>query len=305
METAALNVKKIIETFRRGLENSYSGNEIMQFIYILFAEYLKWPKTRVHLEPDFLIPDEKLICFNRALQELIRQKPIQYIIGKTWFNGREYLVNPDVLIPRPETEELCNLVFLDNSQDRYREFAILDIGTGSGCIAIDLKLKFPYASVTAIDNSPVALAVAKQNAKLHSADIAFMELDILFSDIWKQVSGYDIMVANPPYVLESERGKMEAKVTGYEPSSALFVPDNDPLKFYGAIGSFATKHLNPSGKLYLEINERFGKETAALIKKFGFEKIEVVKDFFGKERFIKAFAQTSMQDLSYWYADKQ
>jgi len=288
MKTEALPVKKMIDSFRKTLKNSYSGNEIMQFIYILFSEYLNWPKTRIHLEPDFLIPAEKVLFFNVALQELINKKPIQYIIGKSWFNGREHIVNPAVLIPRPETEELCNLIDLDNCQDRYREFAVLDIGTGTGCIAIDLKLKFPNVSVVAVDNSLKALATAKQNAKLNSTEITFIDLDILDSEMWKQVSKFDIIVANPPYILESEKGEMATKVTHYEPSSALFVPDADPLKFCRAIGSFASNHLNRSGKLYLEINERFGIETATLIKNFGFEEVKIVKDFFGKERFVKA-----------------
>jgi len=222
------------------------------------------------------------------MKELINKKPIQYIIGKSWFNGREYIVNPNVLIPRPETEELCNIIYLDSSKHRYNEMTILDIGTGSGCIAIDLKLKFPYAGVMAVDISPMALTVAIQNAKLHSAEITFLELNILEPDKWKQLASYDIIVSNPPYVLEGEKGKIETKVTGYEPSTALFVPDVDPLRYSKAIMRFATKHLKRSGKLYVEINERFGEETAELIKNSGFEKVEIVKDFFGKERFVKA-----------------
>jgi len=305
MYSEGLPVNKIIEMFRASLGQFYSGNEIMQFIYTLFAEYLNWPKTRIHLDPEFIVPSEKASYFNEALQDLIEKRPIQYIIGKSWFNEKEYIVNADVLIPRPETEELCNLIFLDNSQDQYKDIAVLDIGTGSGCIAIDLKMKFPYAKILAVDQSPAALRVARQNAEYNSAKVDFMELDILDSGTWGKVSGYDIIVSNPPYILESEKEMMDAKVKKYEPASALYVPDDDPLKFYAAICSFAKKHLNQSGKLYFEINERFGKETVALIKEFGFEKVELLKDFFGKDRFIRAVTRTSIRDLSYWYADKQ
>lgn len=305
MNTEEISVNKMIGIFRTSLENSYSRGEILQLIYTLFAEYLDWPKTMIHLKPEYVIPAGKIPCFYQALRDLIGRKPIQYIIGKSWFNGKEYMVNPDVLIPRPETEELCDLIYNENNQDRYRNLAILDIGTGAGCIAIDLKLKFPYAKILGVDKSPAALLIAGKNGKRLSAGIDFMELDILDPGRWGKLSGYDIIVSNPPYVLESEKEMMDARVRKYEPAAALYVPDLDPLKFYTAICGFAVKHLTRSGKLYVEINERFGKETVALIKKFGFEKVALFNDSFGKERFIRAVATTSVQDISYWYADKQ
>lgn len=300
-----MTVKKIIEDIRTSLECNYTPEEITQFIYILFAEYMNWPKTQIQLDPDYLIPPEKVNSFSQAVSDLMNNKPVQYITGKTWFNGRQYIVNSDVLIPRPETEELCNLIFLDFEQDRFKEIKILDIGTGSGCVAIDLKFKFPYAYITGIDQSSAALTVAAQNAKLHTADVTFLELNVFDPGLWNQLPVYDIIVSNPPYVLESEMIKMETRVTGYEPHIALFVPDSDPYKFNSAIGRFARMHLSFSGKLFVEINEQFGKETASLFKNFGFDKVEIIKDFFGKDRFVKANALLPIKDLSYWHASDE
>lgn len=298
-----MTVKNIIETFRSQLTPIYEEREVRQFIYILFETYLSWTKMQLYATLDTELPDEQTSFFLHALEELKTHKPIQYIISKTWFNGNEYMLTPDVLIPRQETEELCLLVFHDQMNSKYQDLSILDIGTGSGIIAIDLKLRFPYALVTAIDISEKSLSVAKLNADKHRCKIDFQKFDILGYDKMDESKKFDIIVSNPPYVLESESWAMQRNVIDFEPPVALFVPDQDPLVFYAAISDFALKHLIRPGNLYLEINERFGNSIRTMLLRKGFEKVEVIKDIHGKDRLIKAEVKPRFDDTSYWYAD--
>lgn len=297
-------VKSIIDTYKTTLRNHYDEKEIMQFIYILFSEYLSWSKTQVINAFDSELSDNYILLFDSSLKALKCDKPIQYIIGKTWFNGNEYFLTPDVLIPRPETEELCIHIKNDNLHRQYQEFSILDIGTGSGIIAIDLKLRFPYAKVKAVDISSESLSIAQINAEKNKCDIDFQRMDIFSNDEYGSSEKFDLIVSNPPYVLESERSVMHPNVIEYEPSKALFVPDDNPLLFYNVISDFANKYLKRPGDLYFEINERFGGDVRSLLMQKGFERIEVLRDIHGKERFVKAELKLEMHDTSYWYADK-
>ncbi|MEI6454758.1 MAG: peptide chain release factor N(5)-glutamine methyltransferase [bacterium] len=289
--------------YQHALGSHLSRSEIMQLFYLLADEYMGWTKTRVHLEPDYLIPIEKLSLFREALVRLLKHEPVEYITGKSMFNGIEYFVNPGVLIPRPETEELCNMIVQDQSADKYKEVAALDIGTGSGCIAIDLKLRLPYARVTAVDNSEDALKTAGQNASRLGAELSLTHLNVLDASAHGKLGRFDIIVSNPPYVTAGERNVMKPNVLDFEPPDAIFVCDDDPFIFYRSIVTLAIHHLNRPGRIYLEINERFGKEIAKILRDSGFDKVEIVRDIFDKDRFVRASLVSRLEDISYWYGE--
>lgn len=216
------------------------------------------------------------------VKRLKKHEPIQYILGETDFFDLKLMVNPDVLVPRPETEELVQLILASSIK---KDGAILDIGTGSGCIALALKNRLANATITGTDISEAALHVARQNANNNKLEVAFFHSDILN---WENQDwpDYDVIVSNPPYVRESEKQFMNANVLDYEPANALFVPDNNPLIFYHRITEFATKYLNKSGFLFFEINEGLETEMAQLLHSFEFKNIASVNDINGKKRMI-------------------
>ena len=231
------------------------------------------------------------------MTDLHNEKPIQYIIGETEFYRLPFYVNQHVLIPRPETEELVEwIISLPNSSQKEKNLNILDIGTGSGCIAISLAKNLPNASVFAIDISKKALQVAKQNAVLNEVTVEFIEYDILSSNIIQTPSirgknlnlKFDIIVSNPPYVRQLERQEIKNNVLNYEPHIALFVENDNPLLFYNHIIDFAKENLTKNGKLYVEINQYLGQETVTLLKEKGFTNIELKKDLFGNDRMVRA-----------------
>lgn len=219
--------------------------------------------------------------------KLQKHYPLQYLTGKTEFCGLPFLVNESTLIPRPETEELAELVvdFAAVFQPS-KTVHILDIGTGSGCIAVTLAKRIPGARVEACDISPPALATAAQNAAANAVDVRFFQCDILQPDVLPGT--YDVIVSNPPYVRHSEKATMRRNVLDFEPPAALFVEDDDPLLFYRKIAGLASNRLNAGGGLFLEINEAFGAETVALLEKRGFSSVELHHDFFGKPRMVSA-----------------
>lgn len=218
--------------------------------------------------------------------ELLLHRPVQYVLGEAWFMDMKLLVNESVLIPRPETEELAEWIIKDMKQSG-RELSLLDIGTGSGCIPIAVKKKIPEATVSAIDVSAAALQMAKLNAVKQKADILFFRLDFLEESEWNQLSKYNIIVSNPPYIRQSEESAMSNNVLAYEPYLALFVPDEDPLVFYRKIAKFAQKHLEAGGSVYVEINEALGKDVAELFEKQGFSEVILKKDMQGKDRMMR------------------
>ena len=266
------------------LENLYPKSEIKTFILMLFEHFLGWNTAHFLAFKNSTINQSDLLKFNFAIKDLRNGKPIQYIIGNVEFCDAVLSVSPDVLIPRPETAELVYLI-ADNEKERSPQH-ILDFCTGSGCIAIALAKAFPSAMVFAFDISAEAMAVAQKNAEYNHANVSFLIADILREENPAGES-YDIIVSNPPYVRDMEKTMMNRNVLDYEPHLALFVPDDDPLIFYRHIAEFATKHLKTGGKLYLEINEALGNETAALLEKQGYRCI-VHKDSFGKDRMIEA-----------------
>jgi len=221
--------------------------------------------------------------------KLMQHTPVQYVLHEAWFAGIKFYVDENVLIPRPETEELVEWIISDLPFNTHHSpFTMLDIGTGSGCIAIALKKKFPSTQIHALDISEAALNIARQNAQSNNAEVSFYTADILNEKTLGQLQLFDVIVSNPPYVKRSEAEEMNTNVFLYEPHLALFVPDEDPLLFYKHISGFALSHLKPSGKLYLEINETLSEEVSGLLESKNFISIEIKKDLQGKARMVKA-----------------
>jgi release factor glutamine methyltransferase len=223
---------------------------------------------------------------NGYLPQLLQHKPVQYVLQEAWFASMRLYVNEQVLIPRPETEELVEWIVQSNKDKANRR--VIDIGTGSGCIPLALYKQLQQAEVHALDVSPGALAVARQNAQTQQAVIHFHQADILDETNWAYLPVFDCIVSNPPYITLREKQEMHENVLAHEPHLALFVPDEDPLRFYRAIATFALQHLAPGGQLYFEINEALGKETMELLADKGFTAIELKQDLQGKNRMVKA-----------------
>lgn len=219
----------------------------------------------------------------QALNALLKHEPVQYVTGKAWFYGLAFTVNRNVLIPRPETEELVEWIV----KDTHTPVKILDIGTGSGAIPIALKKDLPAATVWSVDVSARALEVASQNATQLNLNVHFEQIDILDTTATHSLPMFDIIVSNPPYICESEQKDMEEQVIAYEPGIALFVPDNDALLFYRQIGLLAKEKLTPGGLLYFEINEAFGKEVVALLEEQGFKNVILKQDLYTKDRMVR------------------
>lgn len=279
-----MQIKDFKTLFFNKLKELYPQTEIQSIFNLIIEFKLMLTRIDVALQPDFKIKPTDLDFLQNTLLELSRSVPIQYIIGETDFFGLKFKVNKNVLIPRPETEELIQYI-IDNSKNS-NEIKILDIGTGTGCIAISLAKNLPSSKVFAIDISSEALKTAKENALLNNVSVEFIEADILNLD--KLPSNFNIIVSNPPYVRELEKQYMEKNVLNNEPHLALFVKDENPLLFYNKIGDIALKNLKSNGNLYFEINQYLGKETAELIEKKGFKNIQLKKDMFGVDRMLKA-----------------
>ena len=272
------------------LEKIYGSDEANALIMMLLEHYFGIDRVKMALEPELRLSESELLTLHFAVKELLKNKPIQYVIGETEFCGMRFFVEEGVLIPRPETEEMVKMVRNNVGTRRATSVhcSILDIGTGSGCIAISLAKLLKNSVVTAVDVSEKALEIAKKNAEANGVDVRFVLDDILNPQNPKLIDNqYDIIVSNPPYVCESEKVEMRANVLDYEPSSALFVSDNDPLIFYRKILEFAQKTLKPDGQVWLEINEKFGKEMINLCHEKGFQNVEIIKDFRGKDRILK------------------
>ncbi|OMP80332.1 protein-(glutamine-N5) methyltransferase, release factor-specific [[Flexibacter] sp. ATCC 35208] len=222
-----------------------------------------------------------------ALEAMLRNEPVQYVTGTAWFYGMELKVTPDVLIPRPETEELAEWI-IEDVRKAGTQPGILDIGTGSGAIPLAIKKNLPLATVSAIDISSGALKIAIENANKLSLAINFSLVDVLDANATAALPSYDIIVSNPPYICEHESAGMQEQVVSYEPNIALFVPDNDPLRFYRRIGQLGQEKLSAGGGLYFEINEAYGKETVSLLEEQGYVNVVLKQDLYGKDRMVKA-----------------
>ena len=277
MQTALQHIKS-------ELIGLYPETEIKSFSQLIIEKVTGFSRTEIIVNKNTLFSNEQHHVIEIFIEKLKKFIPIQYILGETEFYGLIFNVNESVLIPRPETEELVDWICKDN--DKKSELQLLDIGTGSGCIPICLKHEFPNSVVNAFDISEEALATAHANAEKNKVDVNFSKVDILNAPSFDQK--WDIIVSNPPYVLENEKAEIQPNVLDNEPHMALFVPDNDPLLFYRKIALFAKEQLKNNGRLYFEINRQYGPATVELLSNIGFTNIELRKDISGNDRMIKA-----------------
>ena len=262
------------------LSSIYEMDELNSIYNLLSEDYLKIARSKIILADEIHLDESKQTLFLSALERLKTHEPIQYILGKTTFMDLEFTVNNSVLIPRPETEELVRLMLEEDLDGKE----ILDIGTGSGCIAISLAKNLPNAKVSALDISKDALKVAEENAKLNNVDIEFINADIFE---YKSDKKYDVIVSNPPYVLESEKLLMKQNVLDFEPELALYVDDNKPLKYHESVANFSSNNLNSIGQIFFEINENYKHELNKLAQNYEYSIIEFKLDFHNKTRFLK------------------
>jgi release factor glutamine methyltransferase len=293
-----MRLKDIQDIFHKELDAIFGANEVTSFFNILISHYLKLNRIALVLEPDLIISKEEEQPLFEALSRLKQEEPIQYIIGETEFFGLPFKVNGYTLIPRPETEELVSFVLQNIKSQKLnsKSINILDIGTGTGCIAISLAKNLPNAEVYALDVSVDALKIAKQNAELNKVEVNFIKADILNSSTWNSIFEnleFDIIVSNPPYVRILEKIEIKNNVLNHEPHLALFVDDNNPLQFYKAITEFAVNNLKEKGMLFFEINQYLGEEMIDLLEFYHFDKIELKQDIFGNNRMIKSIKNTN------------
>ena len=276
-------MKQLIDKLQTSLSGIYKGHELTAIIRTICCDMLGISSTAYYLKEEVTLTTEQGTLLQGIIDRLRQGEPLQYIEGKAPFCGMEFAVNSSVLIPRPETAELVDWIVCEHATQHPR---ILDLGTGSGCIAIALSKQLPQATIEACDISAEALTVAKENARMNEAPVSFFTHDML--DLGTPLPhSYDILVSNPPYIRQSEAADMSIQVTEWEPHTALFVPDDDALRFYRAIAELGqTEALRPGGHIYVEINQALGKETVALFEAYGYQDVELRKDIYGNERMI-------------------
>ena len=276
-------VKQLIDKLQTSLSGTYEGHELTAIIRTICCDMLGIDTATYYLKEAVTLTTEQGTLLQGIIDRLRQGEPLQYIEGKAPFCGMEFAVNSSVLIPRPETAELVDWIVCEHATQQPR---ILDLGTGSGCIAIALSKQLPQATIEACDISAEALTIAKENARMNEAPVSFFTHDML--DLGTPLPhSYDILVSNPPYIRQSEAADMSIQVTEWEPHTALFVPDDDALRFYRAIAELGqTEALRPGGHIYVEINQALGKETVALFEAYGYQDVELRKDIYGNERMI-------------------
>ncbi|WP_285058296.1 peptide chain release factor N(5)-glutamine methyltransferase [Pedobacter ginsengisoli] len=279
-----MNFKQLSQHFTRELSGLYDHEEAVAVFAVVARQVSRFDRGKLSLKSSESVPEPDLVLYNGILAELKTGKPVQYVLGETLFYGLSFKVNPAVLIPRPETEELVEWVLESVAAEAMSGLQILDVGTGSGCIAVVLKKHLDTAGVFALDVSKDSLSMASDNAIINEVVINFIEADI------REYSGretFDVIVSNPPYITMNEKREMHENVLAHEPHLALFVSNEDPLVFYKAIADFALLNLKPDGFLFFEINEHLGKETVQMLKDKSFFNIELRRDMQGKDRMIK------------------
>ncbi|MDB5222031.1 MAG: prmC [Chitinophagaceae bacterium] len=297
MMTIDGSYKNFVERLRSIYDERESGN-IADWVFESIAGIKRLDRV---IDKQKLLNNSTIEQLSIALQQLLQHKPVQYVLGEVWFYKMKLKVNEDVLIPRPETEELVEWIVEEirnkkleirnkkvQPATRNSQLAILDIGTGSGCIAIALKKELPDTTIFAIDVSEDALKVARQNAAYQNVKIDFSQLDFLNEKLWPSLPSFNIITSNPPYIPENEKNKLAKNVVEYEPHAALFVANGDPFIFYKKIGSFAEKHLNKKGEIFVEVHEDYASAVQQIFAQKEF-KTEIRKDIYGRERMIKAY----------------
>ncbi|MEI6189194.1 MAG: peptide chain release factor N(5)-glutamine methyltransferase [Chitinophagia bacterium] len=279
-----MSLHEIKQFLKLQLAEKMDAVELNSLLSLLLEHVTGWNQVQQVLHKNESLTESQLDQLKNAAKELAADKPIQYILGKAWFMGKEYFVNENVLIPRPETEELVDWIS-EYAHIINKPLQLLDIGTGSGCIAISLKLELPNCNISGLDVSSPALEVAKKNATYLNAAIEWVEQDILMSA--SLPASYDIIVSNPPYIPFNEKANMQAQVKNFEPAIALFVTNEDPLIFYRIIARLGKQFLNPNGQLFFEMHYDQGKAIVALFDEMGYH-AELRQDMFGKDRMIRA-----------------
>ena len=269
----------------RKLETLYDKREATSIANWVIEHITGLKRMDRIIQKELLLSAEQVDKLTVIANRLLNSEPIQYVLGEAWFAGYKFYVDPSVLIPRPETEELVEWILADDARNDYRTF--LDIGTGTGCIPIAIKLKKPQAFVLGFDISADALAIANKNAIDLNAAANFMQVDILDETRWQNFPLFNCIISNPPYIKESEQSDMSKHVKDFEPSIALFVPDEDPLIFYRKMAVFGITHLEKNGSIYFEINQALGNEVIGLLQQYGYN-TELKKDLNGNDRMIKA-----------------
>ena len=289
-----MKAKDLKDIFHKELDAIYGKDEVARFFYLSIEHHLNVARIQLILDSEFTLTKDETDVFFTILEDLKQQKPIQYILGETEFYGLQFSVNENVLIPRPETEELVDWIMKGSKlkSQNSEPIKILDIGTGSGCIAISLAKHLPEAQVFAVDISESALKIAKENADRNGVEVEFIKANILESSLWEDVAlqqmvFFDIIVSNPPYVRELEKREIRPNVLDNEPHLALFVENDNPLIFYKAITDFAVDKLKSSCSLYFEINQYLGQETKQLLVDAEFKDIQLRKDLNGNDRMLK------------------
>jgi release factor glutamine methyltransferase len=287
-----MKIRTYRDEFIARLSGIYDADEVKSFFYLILESKHQLKRVDLALHPDLSFSEAEIGAWDAIVSQLENEIPIQYILGETSFYGLPFVVNINVLIPRPETEELVEWILFNNSNtSSLKNLSILDIGTGSGCIAIALAKHLPGARVFAVDVSEEALATAKKNAEMNEVAISFLHLNILETENLHQQ--FDIIVSNPPYVRNLEKGSIQNNVLHHEPHLALFVEDDDALLFYRKITALAKINLNPNGELYFEINQYLSKEMVDLMENSGWDKVELRKDIYGNDRMIRAVVSCS------------
>jgi release factor glutamine methyltransferase len=274
------------KNLEKALTRIYSVKECEKIFFILLEHKSGYSVTDFFSDKHIQLTPEEEEWMHDSIERLKKNEPVQYVVGHTYFCGMKLKVNPSVLIPRPETEELVMLIIQQLKEKSVTDASILDIGTGSGCIAIALKKKFPSAKISALDLSAEAIETAKKNASLQDAEIDFIEGDILNPANALEKKVFDLIVSNPPYILKKEKKSMSPSVYDFEPNEALFAPDNNPLLFYKAIAEAAGTRLRKGGRLWFETNESYADDVAELLKKKNFALVKIHTDMSKKKRFV-------------------
>jgi release factor glutamine methyltransferase len=275
------------------LKNVYESDELRNIIELVIEHITNMSRAEQVKNKVPYLTCTQLEDLDAITERLKKNEPVQYVLGEAWFAGMKFKVNKNVLIPRPETEELVDWIVKESQKSNPESFRdksqnIIDIGTGSGCIPITLKHQLPEANVSAIDVCSEALFTATENAIKLNTEVDFTLLDFLDEEKWNELHQYDIIVSNPPYVKQSEINTIHERVKEFEPHLALFVPDNDPILFYKKLSDFSMKHLNAGGKLFVEINEALGEAVSNLFRSAGFLNVDLKKDMQGKDRMVMA-----------------
>lgn len=274
------SVGSVVSYLEAGLSPLYPPEEVNSMVAILFAHFNKWNRMELRARQDHQLSESELLNYHQALKQLKQSKPLQYVLGETEFFELPFKLNNHVLIPRQETEELVDLIIKEGKENE----SLIDIGCGSGCISISYKKSKSKSKVFVVDVVPEALQLTMDNAKLNEVELNSKEMDILnWYDLDIQ---FDVVVSNPPYVTLGEKATMNKNVLNFEPHVALFVQDSNPVVFYDAIADFALKHLKDNGRIYFEINERFGREVASCLEVRNFKDIRIIKDINGKDRIV-------------------